>query len=466
MATSRTSIHGQWSSRWAFILAATGSAVGLGNIWRFPYLTGENGGGIFVMLYLVCVLLVGIPILIAEIMLGRRGRQSPINTMKALASDENRGQGWQIIGWLGMLTGFLIISFYSVIAGWTLAYIVRTASGLFIGAEASMVNSTFNELISDPERLLAWHTIFMMMVIIVVARGVKSGLETAVKYLMPALFILLLVMVGYAMTTEKFMEGIRYLFVPDFEVVSQKIRDGQFFGDVVLNALGQAFFSLSLGMGAIMVYGSYLSSDSSIPRTSIIIALADTSVALLAGIAIFPVVFTFGMEPSSGPGLIFVTLTVAFGQMPGGAFFGTLFFFLLMFAAWTSGISILEPAVAWLVEYRNMTRVRAAAFAGFGAWLLGVGTVLSFNHWAFSFSFAGQEKTSGLFDVFDTVTANVFLPLGGLLIAIFAAWVLSKEAAADEFGMGGKVFTAWQFAARYIAPAGVVLIFLNAIGVL
>ena len=466
MATNRTSIHGQWSSRWAFILAATGSAVGLGNIWRFPYLTGENGGGIFVMLYLVCVLLVGIPILIAEIMLGRRGRQSPINTMKALASDESRSQGWQIIGWIGMLTGFLILSFYSVIAGWTLAYIVRTASGLFVGAEASMVTSTFNELISDPERLLAWHTIFMMMVIIVVSRGVKSGLETAVKYLMPSLFILLLVMVGYAMTTEKFMEGMRYLFVPDFDLISQKIRDGQFFGDVVLNALGQAFFSLSLGMGAIMVYGSYLSSQSSIPRTSIIIALADTSVALLAGIAIFPVVFTFGMEPSSGPGLIFVTLTVAFGQMPGGAFFGTLFFFLLMFAAWTSGISILEPAVAWLVEYRNMSRVRAAAVAGFCAWLLGVGTVLSFSHWAFSFTFAGQEKTSGLFDVFDTLTANVLLPVGGLLIAVFAAWILSREAAAEELGISGKVFSAWQFAARFIAPAGVILIFLNAIGVL
>lgn len=418
------------------------------------------------MLYLVCVLLVGIPILIAEIMLGRRGRQSPINTMKSLAKDENQGQGWQIIGWIGMLTGFLILSFYSVIAGWTLAYIVRTASGLFVGSEATTVTSTFNEFITDPERLLAWHTIFMMMVIIVVSRGVKGGLETAVKYLMPSLFILLLVMVGYAMTTEKFMDGIRYLFVPDFELIGQKIRDGQFFGDVVLNALGQAFFRLSLGMGAIMVYGSYLSSESSIPRTSIIVALADTSVALLAGIAIFPVVFTFGLEPSSGPGLIFVTLTVAFGQMPGGAFFGTLFFFLLMFAAWTSGISILEPSVAWLVEYRNMTRVRAAAIAGFCAWLLGVGTVLSFSHWAFSFNFAGQEKTSGLFDVFDTLTANVLLPVGGLLIAIFASWIMSKDSAAEELGISGKVFTAWQFAARFLAPAGVVLIFLNAIGVL
>jgi neurotransmitter:Na+ symporter, NSS family len=466
MASNRVSIHGQWSSRWAFILAATGSAVGLGNIWRFPYLTGENGGGVFVLVYLVCVFLVGVPILMAEVMLGRRGRQSPINTMKSLAQDENQSQGWQIIGWIGMLTGFLILSFYSVIAGWTLAYIVRTANGVFVGAGADQVASSFNELISDPERLLAWHTIFIMMVIIVVSRGVKGGLEQAVRYLMPTLFILLLVMVGYAMTTEKFMDGMRYLFVVDFGVISQKIEDGQFFGDIFLNALGQAFFSLSLGMGAIMVYGSYLSGESSIPRTCIIIALADTCVALLAGIAIFPVVFTYGMEPSSGPGLIFVTLTVAFGQMPGGAFFGTLFFFLLMFAAWTSGISILEPAVAWLVEYKNMTRVKAAALAGLGAWVLGIGTVLSFSHWAFPFTIFGQEKTAGLFDVFDTLTANVLLPLGGILIAIFAAWVMSNEASAEEIGLSGKVFKAWQFAARYIAPAGVILIFLNAIGLI
>ena len=464
MAGNRTSIHGQWSSRWAFILAATGSAVGLGNIWRFPYLTGENGGGVFVMVYLFCVLLVGLPILMAEVMLGRRGRQSPINTMKALANDENKSQAWQIIGWMGMLIGFLILSFYSVIAGWTLAYIIRTASGVFVGADPAVVASTFSELISDPERLLAWHTIFMMMVIIVVARGVKSGLEQAVRYLMPTLFLLLLVMVGYAMTTEKFMEGLRYLFVVDFEVIAQKIEDGEFFGDIFVNALGQAFFSLSLGMGAIMVYGSYLSSGSSIPRTSIIIALCDTSVALLAGIAIFPIVFTYGLEPSSGPGLIFVTLTVAFAQMPGGAFFGTLFFCLLMFAAWTSGISILEPVVAWLVEHKHMTRVKAATVAGFAAWLLGVGTVLSFSHWAFSFSFAGQQKTNGLFDVFDTLASNIFLPLGGLLIAIFAAWVMSNKASAEELGMNEKAFKAWQFAARFIAPTGVILIFLNAIG--
>ncbi len=203
------SVHGMWSSRLMFILAAAGSAVGLGNIWRFPYVAGENGGGVFVLAYLVCIFMIGVPIMIAEITLGRAGRKSPINTMKDLAVRSNASAGWQIIGWIGMLTGFLILSFYSVIAGWTLAYVVRTASGVFVGAEAAFVSTTFNELISDPERLLAWHTIFMMMVIIVVSRGVKSGLEQAVRYLMPALFVLLLVMVAYAMTTEKFIDAMR-----------------------------------------------------------------------------------------------------------------------------------------------------------------------------------------------------------------------------------------------------------------
>ena len=461
MTAKRTSIHGQWSSRWAFILAATGSAVGLGNIWRFPYLAGENGGGAFVLLYLLCVLLVGVPIMIAEVMLGRRGRQSPINTMRTLAEEEGVGHYWQLLGWMGVVAGFLILSYYSVVAGWTIAYIFRTGSGIFVNADAAETSRIFNELVSDPERLLAWHTTFMVLVIVVVSRGVKSGLEQAVRYLMPALFILLMVMVGYAMSTEKFMEGIRYLFVPDFEKLAEK----NIFGDLFLAALGQAFFSLSLGMGAIMIYGSYLSRKSSIVGTSFSIAIADTTVAIFAGIAIFPIVFTYGLEPAGGPGLIFITLPIAFGQMPFGTLFGTLFFFLLMFAAWTSAISLLEPAVAWLVENRGMTRVKATALAGSIAWILGLVSVLSFNHWAFSFSFAGQAKNNGMFDILDILTANIMLPLGGLFIAIFSVWLMSRHSSIDELGMGdGIAYKCWRFVVRYIAPAGVILIFMNAIG--
>lgn len=460
MSAKRISVHGQWSSRWAFILAATGSAVGLGNIWRFPYMAGESGGGAFVLLYVICVLLMGIPIMMAEILLGRRGRQSPVNTMRVLAEEEGVSRHWQWLGLMGMIAGFLILSYYSVIGGWTLAYIFRTGSGVFTGANADTTVRIFNELVSDPVRLLAWHTVFMVMCTVVVSRGVKNGLEQAVRYLMPALFALLLIMVGYAMSTDKFAEGLAYVFVPDFEKLAGNFRE------VFLNASGHAFFSLSLGMGAIMIYGSYLPEKASIFGTTMIIATADTVVALLASVAIFPIVFTYGLEPASGPALIFITLPIAFGQMPGGAFFGTLFFLLVMFAAWTSGISLLEPAVTWMVENKGLTRIKAAAITGLIAWILGICTVLSFNHWAFSFNFAGVVKENGLFDIFDIITANFMLPIGGMLIAIFVGWRLAKQSSRDELRVNEKIYRIWLFTIRYIAPTGVLLIFLQAIGIL
>jgi len=461
MSSIRTSIHGQWSSRWIFILAATGSAVGLGNIWRFPYLAGENGGGAFVLVYLFCVVMMGIPIMMAEILLGRRGRKSPVNTMHTLAAEEGLNSNWYLLGWLGVIAGFIILSYYSVIAGWTIAFIFKTGMGDFIGLNADQTTAIFSELISNPVVLLFWHTIFMFLTIYVVSRGVKSGLEQAVKFLMPALFILLLIMVGYAMSTEKFFDGLSYLFIPDFD----SLADKNLFSDVFLPALGQAFFSLSIGMGAIMIYGSYLSKESSITFNCFVIALADTSVAILAGVAIFPIVFTYGLEPSGGPGLIFISLPIAFGQMPFGTFFGSLFFILLMFAAWTSSISLLEPAVSWLVENRNMTRIKAAYIAGFIAWFLGLLTVLSFNHWAFEFTFAGTIKENGLFNIFDILTSNIMLPLGGVLVAIFTSWLMSRSSTIDELGVGDKnIYKIWRFIVRYIAPLGVIIIFLNAMG--
>lgn len=460
MSVKRTSIHGQWSSHWVFILAVTGSAVGLGNIWRFPYMVGESGGGAFVLLYVICVLLMGIPIMMAEILLGRRGRQSPMNTMRVLAEEEGLSRHWQLLGLMGMIAGFLILSYYSVIAGWTLAYIFRTGAGVFEGASADTTIKIFNELVSDPEKLLAWHTVFIVMCTVVVSRGVKSGLEQAVCYLMPALFALLLIMVGYAMSTDKFVEGLVYLFVPDFEKLAGNFRE------VFLNASGHAFFSLSLGMGAIMIYGSYLPDRASIFGTTMIIAAADTVVALLASIAIFPIVFTYGLEPASGPSLIFITLPIAFGQMPGGAFFGTLFFFLVMIAAWTSGISLLEPAVTWLVENKGLTRIKATTVSGLVVWLLGICTILSFNHWAFSFNFFGLTKENGLFDIFDIITANFMLPIGGMLMAIFVGWRMARQSSRDELKVNEKIYRIWWFTIRYIAPAGVLLICLQAVGVL
>ncbi len=465
MAESRESIHGQWSGRWAFILAATGSAVGLGNIWKFPYITGENGGGAFVLVYLLCIAVVGIPVMMAEVMLGRRGRRSPINTMMHLSEEEGRSPAWKLLGVGGIIAGFFILSFYSVIAGWALAYFFRTASGTFDGLTADGVGTIFNDLISDPERLMAWHTIFMVMTTVVVARGVRGGLEKAVRFLMPALFVLLIVMVGYAMNADyaagvapqngssPFMAGVSFLFSADFSKISQ---------NGVLIALGHAFFTLSLGMGAIMVYGSYLPKDTSIARTSITIAAMDTLVALLAGLAIFPVVFANGLEPGSGPGLIFNTLPIAFAHMPGGVLFGSLFFMLLTFAAWTSAISLIEPIVAWLVENRGHSRIYAATFAGMVVWVLGIGSVLSFNLWS------GEEyqlfgKT--FFDLLDYLTANIMLPLGGLLIALFAGWQMKRHSCAEEMAMQQEsAFNLWYFVIRYVSPIAVSIVFLNAIG--
>lgn len=453
MTTKRQSIHGQWSSRWAFIMAATGSAVGLGNIWRFPYLTGEYGGGAFVLMYIGCVLLVGIPIMMSEVLLGRRGRQSPINTMASLAEEEGLTSGWRYLGWMGVVAGFLILSFYSVVAGWTLEYIFQAGSGNFLTATDEEIGEIFDSLLKKPGQLMAMHTLFMALTVIVVAMGVQSGLERAVKFLMPALFILLLLMVGYAMSTDGFEEGVYYLFYPDWSKLS---------GEGFLAALGQAFFSLSLGMGAIMVYGSYLPDDASIANTSVTIALADTLVAIMAGLAIFPLVFAYGLETGSGPGLIFVTLPIAFGQMPYGQIFGTGFFILLLFAAWTSSISLLEPAVAWLVENRGIARARSAAIAGLIAWVLGIGSVLSFNLWQ---DYRLFDKT--YFDIMEYVTSNIMLPLGGLLIAVFTAWFMSRKAVIEELGLGeGLIFQTWLFVVRYVAPIGVVIIFLHAIGFL
>lgn len=456
MTPAGHSIHGMWSTRLAFILAASGSAVGLGNIWRFPYTAGEYGGGAFVLIYILCVALIGVPIMMAEIMLGRRGRQSPINTMRTLAEQEGLSGRWQLLGWMGILSGFLILSFYSVIAGWTLAYVFRAAAGVFSGIDASGAEGLFGALVGDAERLLAWHTIFMVLVVGVVARGVASGLEKAVRYLMPALFALLLVMVLYAASAGNFSAAFAYLFAPDFAELKGHA------GEAILSAMGQAFFSLSLGMGAIMIYGSYLKRDASIAQNTLIVAGMDTLVALLAGLAIFPIVFANGLAPDSGPGLIFQTLPIAFGEMPAGALFGTLFFVLLVFAAWTSAISLLEPLTAWLVENLGFSRVRAAVLGGTTVWLLGIVCLLSLNLWSDVTLFG-----KGFLDLFDFLTANVLLPLGGILIAVFAGWLLARSSSVDELDLGeGLAYRFWRLLIRYLAPLAVTLVFLNALGVL
>lgn len=438
--------RGQWSSRWIFILAATGSAVGLGNIWRFPYVTGENGGGAFVLIYLACVVLVGVPIMMAEILLGRRGRSSPINAVALLAKREGVHPSWSVIGWMGVLAGFLILSFYAVVAGWSLAYVSYAAQGLFEGTTVISSKQAFDELTGSAGRMLFWHSLFMGMTMFVIARGVNDGLEQAIKFLMPALFILLVVMVCYAAATGDVTSALRYLFQPDFSKITR---------ETVMTALGQAFFSLSLGMGAIMIYGSYLPNDAPIPGTSFLIAGVDTVVALLAGVAVFPIVFGYGLEPGEGPGLVFITLTMAFGHMSGGKLFGMLFFILLSIAAWTSAISVLEPVVAWLAESVRWSRVRACLISGFCAWFLGLGSLLSFNEWS-SFRPGGRN----FFEWAEFLSTTVLLPLGGMLIAIFAGWRMRSVSTMDELGTGDSgVYRVWQVLVRYVAPVGVGIVF-------
>ncbi len=459
MAAIRTSIHGYWSSRFAFVLAAAGSAVGLGNIWKFPYMAGENGGGAFVLLYLICIALFGIPVMMSEVLIGRRGRSSPVNTMSLLAQDEGRSGAWRLLGLMGVLAGFLILSYYSVIAGWALSYVLDTARGTFTGATAEKAGEIFTNLISNPNRLLFWHTLFIVLTMIVVVRGVSKGLESAVRILMPTLFLLIIVMIGYAMLHGDFIASLKFLFAPDFSKLSP---------EVVLKAMGQAFFSLSLGMGAIMMYGSYLPDNASIATTSFQVAIADTLVAILAGMAIFPIVLANGLEAGQGPGLIFNTLPLAFGQMTGGLIFGTIFFVLLVFAAWTSAISLIEPAVAWLIEKFSISRLTSSIICGVVTWIFGLGTVYSFNNWKKIEVFNGTFlEGKSFFDLLDYLTSNIMLPLGGILICIFAAWIMTEESRHDELKIKhAGAYNLWRFLARYVTPIGVIIIFLHVLGIL
>ena len=430
----------------AFILAASGSAVGLGNIWKFPYLAGENGGGAFVLVYLLCVVAIGIPIMIAETMLGRRGRQSPINTMRTLAEEAEASSLWHYAGWLGVVAGFLILSYYSVIAGWAMAYIVKTGGGFMSGIGAEAAEAAFLDLKASGDIQFIWHTIFMAATTWIVHRGVRGGIERATRILMPGLFVMLLLLVGYAMSSDGFGDGLAFLFKPDFSRLS---------GEGVVIAMGQAFFSLGLGMGAIMVYGSYLPAHVSIARSTFTVAAADTLVALLSGIAIFPIVFANHLKTDMGPGLIFETLPIAFAKMPAGSLFGTLFFVLIFFAAITSAIALIEPAVAYLSENVRMTRSKACVWAGIVCWFLGLGTVFSFNTWS--------ERTwfgRNFYELIDFLTADIMLPLGGILVALFAGWILPGRASEEELEMG-RTYRYWLILVRYVAPASVALIFLR-----
>jgi NSS family neurotransmitter:Na+ symporter len=424
-------------------LLLPGSAVGLGNIWGFPYKAGTNGGGAFVLIYLGCILIIGIPIMISEIILGRRAGNSPINAMRSVALESNRSSSWQIVGWSGIFAGVLILSFYSVIAGICLNYIFISASSS--GAITSP--EQFTNVISSPINLIFWHTVFMILTALIVSAGIKDGIGRMVKILMPLLGFLMIFMVIYSIINGDFSRAMTFLFAPDFSNVTS---------DTLLQAMGQAFFSLSLGMGSIMAYGAYMPKDQKVVSTSFTVASLDTLIAILAGLAIFPIIFAFNLEPNSGPGLVFVSMLSAFNQMQFGQFIGPLFFILLSVAALSSSISLLEPGVAYLSEENILSRKRSAEIISFFVWILGIGSALSFNILS-DFSLIGDRN---FLDSMDFIANQILLPLGGMLIAIFVGWFMKKSLIEDELGsINTSLYFLWRFFVKFIAPVCVGYIF-------
>ncbi|MCY4198936.1 MAG: sodium-dependent transporter [Gammaproteobacteria bacterium] len=447
-------VQDNWTSNWGFILAAIGGAVGLGNLWKFPYMAGENGGGAFVLLYLVAVVFIALPILVAELLLGRQGRASPPHAMENVARSAGASEHWRMVGGMGMLVGFIILTFYSVIGGWVLCYIVKAISGQFSGFDAGVSESAFSDLLASPIELTLWHGLFMLLTAGIVARGVAQGIERAVKVLMPALFVLVAILVVYSAIAGDFRGALAYLFSFDASKITET---------VVLEAIGQAFFSIGLAMGLMMIYGAYVPKSSSLVRSSYIIVSADTMIALFAGMMIFPIVFAHGLAANQGPGLIFVTLPIAFSDMPLGVLVATLFFVLLAFAALSSSISILEPAVAWIRSRFGLTRIQACAVTALAAFLIGLLSVVSFNVGADHMpEFVRTHLASPTyFDFFDNLTSNFLMPVGAILMSIFVGWRLDRAHLSGELAIkDGNLMRVWLLLLRYIVPLAILGILL------
>ena len=427
----------RWGSRRAFILAVTGAAVGLGNIWRFPYMTGENGGSAFLLLYIGFVVLLGLPVMMAEIMIGRAGRRGPMQALAYLATAGGSSPHWRWLGLFGALTMFFILSFYSVVSGWSIEYLVDSLKGDFSGMTPPQVGAAFNSFLDDPISMTFNHTLFMLMTMSVVAAGISSGLERLNNLMMPMLYVLLLALAGYSISTPGFGPALSWLFMPNPEAITL---------DVVLNAMGHAFFTLAVGACALMAYGAYMPERQSLPTAAVAVAALDIGVALLAGIAIFAAVFSQGMDPASGPGLMFVSLPIAFANLPGGALLLSLFFLLLLLATWTSSINIAEPIVE-VLEGWGMGRRRAALVVGICVWAAGLLSVLSFS----SLKDVHVLGEMNFFDLVTTIPPDFFLPVGGLLIAIFAAWVMPQHLALAGLGTSKAFFRVWRGVLRWIS---------------
>ncbi|RUO44120.1 sodium-dependent transporter [Aliidiomarina taiwanensis] len=458
--TTKSPTHNRWSSNFSFVLAATAAAVGLGNIWKFPYIMGENGGGAFVLVYLIFIFLIGVPVLMAEVLIGRRGRASPGYAVRKLAKESKVNSAWQVTGWLGMFAGFMILSFYAVIAGWALSYMVKAAQGTFFtGISEAEIGNVFGSMVSNANELVLFTTIMIAGTVFVVGKGFKSGLERAVTFLMPMLLLLLILIAVYAAKIGDFGTAAQFIFKPDFANLSSQ---------GILIALGHSFFTLSLASGVMIIYGAYVPRETSIVRTSIWIAIADTIVAVIAGLAIFPIVFGFGLQPGEGPGLIFQTLPIAFSAMPAPSLVATVFFLMLVLAAFTSAISMIEATVAFIEEKFKTSRWTAAIVSGALLWTVSLGTVFSMSGaaWAqIDWVIFGKELPT-IFSAIDHIASNILLPIGGLLAALFTGWIMKKHYTQDELNTSPLAYFIWQVCVRYLAPVAIIIIFLQLLGLI
>lgn len=442
-----------FTSRMGIIAAAAGSAIGLGNIWKFPYITGKHGGAAFIVVYLVCIALIGLPVMLAEFTIGRRAQANAISSFKRLKPKTP----WFFAGWIGFIAAFVILSFYGVVAGWTLSYVFNAIVNGFAGKTPEALNAMFGALVSNPWQPILWQVIFMMLTAGVILGGVKDGIERYSKVLMPILLVLIIILDIRAVTLEGAGAGLEFLFKPDW---------GKIDGKAIMSALGHAFFSLSLGMGTMITYGSYIGKKEALGATTIQVSIADTLIALLAGLAIFPAVFAFGIEANSGPGLVFVTLPNVFNHMPGGYFFSILFFVLLSVAALTSSISILEVVVAYFVEAKNWSRKKATVLLATIITLLGAFESLTNGAIPLQLPFVkgGEVLTFGFFDWMIELS-DMMLPVGGFFIALFVGWAMRESDVVDELSNSGELAVGWYPAfnvvVKCVAPLLIAFTFVN-----
>jgi NSS family neurotransmitter:Na+ symporter len=443
----------RWSSRRMLILAACAATIGFNNFWQFPGLIEQHGGGAFLIVYVASAFVLGLPLLSAQLLLGQFGQGSPVTSLRRLAERAHADVNWVFVGWLGVLGGFLIVCYLNVIASWTLAYTMRAAFGTLAGQTADGLASIFATLVRDPEKQLFWYTAFVALVFAVVGRGLRQGLEQAVRLAVPAMLLALLALTVYAATTEGFLAALARIVVPDFHRLT---------GVGVLTAIAQAFFSLSLGVGVMLMFGAYTAPGVALGRVALWVVVADTVVGLIAAVIVFSVLASGGVELASGPTLLFQSLPLAFDHLPWGHGFSAVFFALLVLVAWISALAFLEPAAVWLTERFAISRARAALWLGIGTWGMGLVMMLSFHQWAFSFRLFDVVKKLGLFDVAQILSAQVLLPLSGLLIAVFSGWVMKPAVTREALGARSPcAFDAWLWLLRLGIPVLLVLVFLN-----